>query len=349
MSDRFFQTTFGPSVPAALNLISGQTNGVTARQERREPERADRRRRRIVHGDRRRRSHRRHLLVVQAHSGHDGRPQHRRSARRGERLVGLVRGGIRRHGRQPERHDRLRARRTRRRSRVWRRRTTSRITSRFSTTRPPPISTHVRPTSVATIGTKGDAANHQYDLADFFAALDAGHFPAVAFLKPAAYQNGHAGYSDPIDEQAFLVRVLNDLQQRPEWKSTAVFLTWDDSDGWYDHLMGPIVNSSVGPVDALDGDGVCGDGKAILPGHLAGDSPRARAMRLRAAPAAARDLAVGEAQLRRFDASPTSRRSCASSKTSFSTAVASAADRSTRSPARSTTCSTSRGRRISRR
>jgi phospholipase C len=131
--------------------------------------------------------------------------------------------------------------------------------------------THARPTSIAMIGRKGDAANHQYDLADFFAALDAGNFPAVAFLKPAAYQNGHAGYSDPIDEQTFLVRVLNDLQQRPEWPSTAVFLTWDDSDGWYDHLMGPIVNSSVGPVEALDGDGVCGDGKAMLPGVAPGN------------------------------------------------------------------------------
>ena len=125
---------------------------------------------------------------------------------------------------------------------------------------------HVRPGSVAGIGHKGDAANHQYDLADFFAALDAGNFPAVSFLKPPAYQNGHAGYSDPIDEQAFLVRVLNDLQRRPEWKNTAILLTWDDSDGWYDHFMGPIVNSSVGPVDALNGDGVCGDGTSILPG-----------------------------------------------------------------------------------
>jgi phospholipase C len=125
---------------------------------------------------------------------------------------------------------------------------------------------HVRPSSVAAIGTKGDAANHQYDLADFFAAADAGRFPAVVFLKPAAYQNGHAGYSDPIDEQTFLVRVLNDLQQRPEWKNTAVFLTWDDSDGWYDHVMGPIVNSSVGPIDLLNGDGLCGDGTSILPG-----------------------------------------------------------------------------------
>jgi phospholipase C len=125
---------------------------------------------------------------------------------------------------------------------------------------------HVRPSSIAAIGTNADAANHQYDLRDFFAAADAGHLPAVAFLKPAAYQNGHAGYSDPLDEQEFLVRVLNDLQRRPEWKNTVVFLTWDDSDGWYDHLMGPIVNSSVGPVDALDGPGLCGDGKRILPG-----------------------------------------------------------------------------------
>jgi phospholipase C len=125
---------------------------------------------------------------------------------------------------------------------------------------------HVRPTSVAAIGTNGDAANHQYDLNDFLAAADAGRFPAVAFIKPPAYQNGHAGYSDPIDEQAFIVHVLNDLQRRPEWKNTVVFLTWDDSDGWYDHLMGPIVNSSVGPVDALHGPGLCGDGTRILPG-----------------------------------------------------------------------------------
>jgi phospholipase C len=125
---------------------------------------------------------------------------------------------------------------------------------------------HVRPSSVAMIGRQGDAANHQYDLTDFFAAADAGHFPAVTFIKPAAYQNGHAGYSDPLDEQAFLIKILNDLQQRPEWKNTAVFLTWDDSDGWYDHLMGPIVNSSVGPEEVLNGDGICGDGTSILPG-----------------------------------------------------------------------------------
>jgi phospholipase C len=130
---------------------------------------------------------------------------------------------------------------------------------------------HVRPTSVAMIGRAGDAANHQYDLADFFAAVEAGNFPSVAFLKPPAYQNGHPDYSDPLDEQEFIVRVVNYLQQRPEWRTTAIILTWDDSDGWYDHLMGPIVNSSVGSADVLSGDGICGDGTSILPGIAPGN------------------------------------------------------------------------------
>ena len=50
-----------------------------------------------------------------------------------------------------------------------------------------------------------DQANHQYDLTDFDTALAAGNLPAVSFLKAAAYQDGHAGYSDPLDEQRFLV------------------------------------------------------------------------------------------------------------------------------------------------
>ena len=204
---------------------------------------------------------------------------------------------------------------------------------------------HVRPTSVATIGKKGDAANHQYDLADFFAAADAGHFPAVAFLKPAAYQNGHAGYSDPIDEQAFLVRVLNDLQQRPEWKSTAVFLTWDDSgrlvrppDGADRQFLGRSDRRARRRRDLRRREGHPAR-------HLTGESPRAGPVRVRAAPAAAGDFAVGEEQLRGFDRHGRDVDHRASSKTSFSTAGASAADRSTRSPARSITCSTSRGRR----
>ncbi|MGC1782421.1 MAG: alkaline phosphatase family protein [Acidobacteriaceae bacterium] len=125
---------------------------------------------------------------------------------------------------------------------------------------------HIRPTSVMTIGHNGDAARHQYDIDDFFTAVKAGNFPAVSFLKAPAYQDGHAGYSDPLDEQAFIVKVIDFLQAQPEWKNTAVILAYDDSDGWYDHQMGPIVNHSSTAADMLSGSGECGDGATALPG-----------------------------------------------------------------------------------
>ncbi len=90
-------------------------------------------------------------------------------------------------------------------------------------------------------------------MTDFWTAADSGNLPAVSFLKAPAYQDGHAGYSDPLDEQTFLVNTINHLQQLPTWSSTAVVICYDDSDGWYDHVMPPIVNPSNDPnADALD-------------------------------------------------------------------------------------------------
>jgi len=125
---------------------------------------------------------------------------------------------------------------------------------------------HTRPTSAQTIGHNGDAGNHQYDTHDFFDAINAGNFPAVSYLKAPGYQDAHAGYSDPLDEQTFVVDTINFLMQRPEWKSTAVIILYDDSDGWYDHQLGQIVNSSQTSVDALTGPGQCGAGAPQLAG-----------------------------------------------------------------------------------
>jgi phospholipase C len=125
---------------------------------------------------------------------------------------------------------------------------------------------HDRPSSTAMIGQNGDAANHQYDIHDFFDAINAGNFPAVSYLKAPGFQDGHAGYSDPLDEQTFIVNTLNFLQKQPEWNSTAVIIAYDDSDGWYDHQMGPIVNGSVSAMDALTGPGTCGTGLNAFPG-----------------------------------------------------------------------------------
>jgi phospholipase C len=123
---------------------------------------------------------------------------------------------------------------------------------------------HLRPSSVKTIGFDGDVANHQYDINDFYAAVNAGNFPSVSFLKASGYQDGHAGYSDPLDEQNFVVHIINFLQQQKDWEHTAVVIAYDDSDGWYDHQIGPIVNQSTSAADALTAPGSCGDGSSAL-------------------------------------------------------------------------------------
>jgi phospholipase C len=128
---------------------------------------------------------------------------------------------------------------------------------------------HIRPKSIATIGMNEDgAANHQYDTHDFVDALKAGNFPAVSFLKAPAYEDGHAGYSSPLDEQKFVVGMINLIQQQPDWKHTVVIIAYDDSDGWYDHLNGGIVNGSESRLDALDGDGKCGKNGATALGGV---------------------------------------------------------------------------------
>ena len=130
---------------------------------------------------------------------------------------------------------------------------------------------HVRPSSVMAIGTANDGgANHQYGIHDFFDALAAGNLPAVSFLKAPASGDGHAGYSDPLLEQAFLVNTINTIMRSPFWKSTAIVISYDDSDGWYDHQMSPIINpsavnnpSSPAYGDQLNGPGVCGHGTPL--------------------------------------------------------------------------------------
>jgi phospholipase C len=112
---------------------------------------------------------------------------------------------------------------------------------------------HIRPASVGEIGHNGPA-NYQYDITDFYAALQAHNLPAVSYLKAARYQDAHPSNSDPLLEQIFIVQVINALQQSEEWKDTAVFIQYDDSDGWYDHVTGPIVNASANKTGQDDAD-----------------------------------------------------------------------------------------------
>jgi len=130
--------------------------------------------------------------------------------------------------------------------------------------------THARPNSTQAIGhtlepgsKTVDPANHDYDLEDFYATVKAGNFPAVSYIKTAAFQDGHPGNSDPLDEQTGAVNLINFLQKQPEWKDTAVIVTYDDSDGWYDHAYATPTSASYDPTaDQVNGPGKCGTGVA---------------------------------------------------------------------------------------
>jgi phospholipase C len=130
---------------------------------------------------------------------------------------------------------------------------------------------HTRPASVAVIGTKADTgagtANHQYDVLDFNAALDAGNLPAVSFLKAPGFQDGHGGYSDPIDEQNFVVTEINAIQNSSFWANTAIIIAYDDSDGWYDHVSN-FVNGSQTTADAAFCNGTSPTRTGVTSGTL---------------------------------------------------------------------------------
>jgi phospholipase C len=53
------------------------------------------------------------------------------------------------------------------------------------------------------------------------------------------------------------VNTINFLETLPTWSNTALIIMYDDSDGWYDHPIGPIMNTSTG-------HGGCSDGTQCL-------------------------------------------------------------------------------------
>jgi phospholipase C len=263
MSDNSFDTTFGPSTPGAINLASGQTNGVTLNINPGSSTVSDGNGGTTLINDA--------DPVGDVCSTSTGTVVQFGGNNIGDLLSaagvtwGFFEGGFNLQTTNPDG------------STGCKRSHTSAVTKSLkadyiphhqpfqyyvSTANP----THARPKSAGMVGQNGDGANHQYDTQDFFDAVSAGNFPAVSYLKAPGYQDGHAGYSDPLDEQTFMVQVINFLQKQKEWESTAVVISYDDSDGWYDHALGQIVNHSTTTADALSGPGACGDGSTALPG-----------------------------------------------------------------------------------
>ena len=127
---------------------------------------------------------------------------------------------------------------------------------------------HLAPSSESAIG-RTDQANHLYDLSDFSETLKDGNMPSVSYLKGTTEESGHPGESGPLDEQTFIVNTVNQIEQSKYWSSTAIVITYDDSDGWYDHQAPKLLNGSdnsaidtamceATPVRVGSGSGRCG-------------------------------------------------------------------------------------------
>jgi phospholipase C len=81
--------------------------------------------------------------------------------------------------------------------------------------------------------------DHLKDEADFVAAAKAGTLPAVSFVKPIGPENEHPGYTGVHEGEEHLVDLIQAIQASPDWKSTAIVVTYDEFGGSWDHVPPP--------------------------------------------------------------------------------------------------------------
>ncbi len=78
---------------------------------------------------------------------------------------------------------------------------------------------------------------------EYYAAAADGTLPSVSWVMPYSGAGEHPGSGEPIWKgMRHVTNIINAAMQGPDWDSTAIFLTWDDWGGFYDHLEPPRVD-----------------------------------------------------------------------------------------------------------
>ena len=89
--------------------------------------------------------------------------------------------------------------------------------------------------------------NHQLSnitsVTNFATAAATGHLPDVSWVIPSEAVSEHPR-AKVSDGQAYVTGLVNAVMRGPDWKSTAIFLTWDDWGGLYDHVVPPTVDEN---------------------------------------------------------------------------------------------------------
>jgi phospholipase C len=94
--------------------------------------------------------------------------------------------------------------------------------------------------SFTTVRQDGQLGNVK-DTRALYKALKHGHLPAVSWVIPSGVVSEHPT-SNIAAGQAYVTRVINAIMRSKAWSSTAIFLTWDDWGGFYDHVAPPVVD-----------------------------------------------------------------------------------------------------------
>ena len=82
-------------------------------------------------------------------------------------------------------------------------------------------------------------------ISDFFAALRDGTLPSVVWIMPNARNSEHPP-SNIANGQAWVTSLVNAIGRSSAWRSSAIFVTWDDWGGFYDHVLPPATHDGLG-------------------------------------------------------------------------------------------------------
>ena len=91
-----------------------------------------------------------------------------------------------------------------------------------------------------TVHEDGQIRNIQ-PVTSFFTAAAAGRLPNVAWIVPSQAVSEHPPGLVTVG-QTYVTRLINAIMRSPNWRSTAIFVVWDDWGGFYDHVVPPVVN-----------------------------------------------------------------------------------------------------------
>ncbi len=81
------------------------------------------------------------------------------------------------------------------------------------------------------------------DVTNFYKDAKAGTLPAVTWITPSNPNSEHPT-ALISDGQAWTTSLINAVMQGPDWDSSAIFLSWDDWGGFYDHVVPPHVDQN---------------------------------------------------------------------------------------------------------